>query len=375
MRAGEGKKARIFWPSTLRGPAFSGFGAHPSMAPPFGRILWGPSSCFFLSRLSLFYFPECCFLVPLVFFFVPTTVCLFCPDNRVHVLGACAPVESEDRFCNRHVHSFVVDLTVLARHTHFVINSLLVSPSFCPVIMLSDATVIVESSCTNPSGFLPTCQNTFGADVMHEFRTHPLFFFVFPSTNFCPSPSCMRGNGLRLKICFGENLSLNVTLSAVHFGSRLISILLLPGRRLVMGHKGWSSVATPAGWFEVIRGPSTVRAVAEGEWQVRQHRVSNRSHESVAGGRTLSHQLVVGREEESVPSRRWRPFVWIQMPRLSQPGAKWPERHRGGGVFQGARDGHSRKRCAERCTRAASGRTDPSEGSIHRTVPEAHRPR
>ena len=30
--------------------------------------------------------------------------------------------------------------------------------------------------------------------------------------------------------------------------------------------------------------------------------------------------------------------------------------------------------CAEKCTRAAFGRTDPSEGSIHRTVPEAHRP-
>ena len=69
------------------------------------------------------------------------------------------------------------------------------------------------------------------------------------------------------------------------------------------------------------------------------------------------------RRVETIPKKRWRPFVWIQMPRLSQPGRK-----RSNGGFQGAQDGHSRESvetCAERCTRAAIGRIERSRKRAH----------
>ena len=94
----------------------------------------------------------------------------------------------------------------------------------------------------------------------------------------------------------------------------------------------------------LVRGhSSTVRTMAEGEWQARRHR----SQTGVRGRGRMSHQQVVGREEELVLTSRFsfnespqfgsstgrfgprgiccrRPFVWIQMPRLWQPGRKWP---------------------------------------------------
>ena len=38
-----------------------------------------------------------------------------------------------------------------------------------------------------------------------------------------------------------------------------------------MGRKGWNTVATPAGWFEVIRGPrppSVQRPKVNGNWTI-----------------------------------------------------------------------------------------------------------
>ena len=83
---GRGKKNAKFWAS------------HPSPLPSFGsptllrptlrgRNLRSPSSMFFFVSCVTFYFlPNCCFFVPFVFF-VPKCTCLFCPDGRLLILS------------------------------------------------------------------------------------------------------------------------------------------------------------------------------------------------------------------------------------------------------------------------------------------------
>ena len=159
-----------------------------------------------------------------------------------------------------------------------------------------------------------------------------------------------------------------------------------------MGRKGWSSVATPAGWFEVIRGPRPPSvqwpkgngkfddtglkpeetspwplAGCRTDWSLEERRSRcPTSRFSINEGPQFGTALAVLGPEESVAKTE----IAGALKRVREQevaSVRDPDK------VVAAREKVARS-CAERCTIAASGRTDPSEGSIHRTVPEAHRP-
>ena len=144
---------------------------------------------------------------------------------------------------------------------------------------------------------------------------------------------------------------------------RLISFFCSLIRRFVMCRKGWNTVATSAGWFEVIRGPHPPSV----QWP--------KANVKLDKSNLKPQSRVRGRWQLPRQRKRWRLFAWIQMPscRSGAQSGQVGAGHRSNGGLQGSRDGHSRlsaETSAERCTGAAVGRTDPSEGSIHRKGPE-----
>ena len=139
-----------------------------------------------------------------------------------------------------------------------------------------------------------------------------------------------------------------------HFGSRLFSlqrcidhactevdfIFCSLIRRFVMCRKGWNTVATPAGWFEVIRGPRPP-SVQWPKVNVKLDKSNLKPQSRVRGRWQDRHLLVVGTlaaldpEHSFAKTEIGSALKWVREQevasvrvdpdaKLSQRGTKWP---------------------------------------------------